>query len=240
MKKRLDQLLFERGLSDSRSKASALIMSGNVYVEGVRRDKPGWQVVDDTTITIKESPQYVSRAGQKLASANEKLKLDMHGKTVLDIGSSTGGFSDYCLQNGAQKIYAVDVGTHQLHERLRNDPRVVVMEQTDIRNAQLPEKVDIVVADVSFISLRQIIPVIGRFIKPDGSILVMCKPQFEAGAAEASKHKGVIKNDTLRRRILKDFEDWLKQHGYRVRGKADSEVSGSKGNIERFYLLDPK
>ncbi|MEX0749084.1 MAG: TlyA family RNA methyltransferase [Candidatus Saccharimonadales bacterium] len=239
MKIRLDHLVHQCGLAESRTQAAALIMAGKVRVDGVRRDKPGWQTDAGADLSLEAAMQYVSRAGLKLASVNAKFGVDFKRKTVLDVGSSTGGFSDYALQQGATKVYAVDVGTNQLHERIRANSRVVVMEQTDIRVAQLPETVDIVVIDVSFISLRQVLPYIARFVAPQGIIMAMCKPQFEAGVAEASKHKGVIKNDTIRRRILKEFELWLKQHGFIVIDKADSAVAGAKGNIERFYLIKP-
>ncbi len=236
-KKRLDVLLVEKGLLESRNIAQRLIMAGKVEVEGVRRDKPGWQVEEDADITVKSGPQFVSRAGMKLASVAEKFNLDFKDKKVLDVGSSTGGFSDFALQQGAERVYAVDVGTHQLHERIRGNPRVVVMERTDIRDANLPEAVDIVLIDVSFISLREVLPHVKQFLHQESLAVAMCKPQFEAGVKDASKHKGVIKNDTLRRRILKSFEQWLIGNSYAVIDKADSKLSGAKGNIERFYLL---
>lgn len=273
MKHRLDQLLVHKGLAESRSKAESLIMSGAVFVDGVRRDKPGWYTKETVDIHVQSPPQYVSRAGEKLASANQKFNIDFSSMTVLDVGSSTGGFTDYALQHGAAKVYAVDVGTNQLHEKLRADPRIVIMEQTDIRDVvpvgrqhatrnhtsprlrvagtqhatdskfqipnsmSLPELTDIATIDVSFISLRAVLPYVAQCVKKDGVIIAMCKPQFEAGVKDATKHKGVIKNDRLRRDILKKFELWLKQNGFLVRDKADSEVAGAKGNKERFYLL---
>lgn len=233
---RLDQLLLDKELVETRTQAKSLIMAGQVTVDGIKRDKPGWQTAPDAVVALEAGPKYVSRAGLKLESANAKFGIGFTGKIVLDVGSSTGGFTDYALQNGATRVYAVDVGTHQLHERLRGHPRVVVMEQTDIRHADLPETAEIAVVDVSFISLRLILPYVAQFMKTDGLILAMCKPQFEAGVKEASKHKGVIKNDTIRRRILREFECWARQH-FQVVDKADSEVKGQKGNLERFYLL---
>ncbi len=267
MKQRLDQILVERNLAESRSKAEALIMSGVVWVDGVRRDKPGFYIKDTTDVQIESPPQYVSRAGEKLASANRKFGVNFTDAVVLDVGSSTGGFTDYALQNGAARVYAVDVGKHQLHEKLHGDERVVVMEQTDIRdhtpalrqggqsfdaaqdrhaarntqhvsNTELQfEAPDIVTIDVSFISLRNILPAVTTLVSSDVHIIAMCKPQFEAGIKDATKHKGVIKNDRLRRDILKQFETWLKQNGFVVQDKADSIVKGAKGNMERFYLL---
>lgn len=237
MKQRLDHILVEKGLAESRSQAEALIMSGVVFVDGVRRDKPGFHTEKTADIYVQSPPQYVSRAGAKLASANNKFNLDFRGAVVLDVGSSTGGFSDYAVQQGAGKVYAVDVGTNQLHEKLRADDRVVVMERTDIREASLPERADIGVVDVSFISLRAVLPYVAHHITPGGYIIAMCKPQFEAGVKDATKHKGIIKNDRLRRDILKRFDLWLTHTGFAVRDKADSNVKGAKGNVERFYLI---
>ncbi|MEX0934560.1 MAG: TlyA family RNA methyltransferase [Candidatus Saccharimonadales bacterium] len=237
-KTRLDHLLYKLGFTESRSQATALIMSGKVKIKDRIIDKPGWQVgdIDTDDIEILQPLRYVSRAGLKLESANDKFKLDFKSKIVLDTGSSTGGFSDYALQQGAAKIYAVDVGTNQLHERIRSNPKVITMEKTDIREADIPEPADIGLVDVSFISLKQVLPSVFKFIKPQGFVVAMCKPQFEAGVKDATKHKGVIKNDRLRREILKDFEAWARQY-YQVVDKADSLISGAKGNIERFYLL---
>lgn len=236
-KTRLDQLLFERGLAVSRSKAEAMIMAGLVKVDDKRVDKAGFFVKPEAIITIKELPQYVSRAGGKLASVTDKLKLDFSGKIVLDVGSSTGGFTDYALQHGAQKVYAIDVGTGQLDYGIRTDDRVVVMERTDIRDVtDLPDKIDYVVIDVSFISLKLVLPAVARLIHPQTIVVAMAKPHFEADYITASKHKGVIKNDSIRREILKKVEDFM-QFQFVILDKADSEVRGRKGNQERFYKL---
>ncbi len=234
---RLDQTLFDRGLAVSRSKAEAMIMAGLVKVDGMRIDKSGYFVKPDATIDIKPTAQYVSRGGDKLASVAGKLKLDFAGKIVMDVGSSTGGFTDYALQHGAQKVYAVDVGTGQLYYSLRTDDRVVVMERTDIRDVgELPDKIDYVVIDVSFISLKLILPAVARLINSKSVVIAMAKPHFEADYVTASKHKGVIKNDTIRREILKKVEEFMKRQ-FVIVAKADSEVLGRKGNKERFYLL---
>jgi 23S rRNA (cytidine1920-2'-O)/16S rRNA (cytidine1409-2'-O)-methyltransferase len=238
MKGRLDQRLVNLGLSINRSKAGALIMTGRVYVDGVRVDKAGHFVKDGADISIKPGDLYVSRAGRKLASVADKLKLDFKDKVLLDVGSSTGGFTDFALQNGARKVYAVDVGTQQLDWKLRNDPRIVVMEKTDIRDVQaLPDPIDIVTIDVSFISLRLVLPAVRSLISGQTQIVAMAKPHFEADRRTASMHRGVIKNDTIRRDILKRLEEWLRQNGFVVKAKADSEVAGMKGNVERFYVL---
>jgi 23S rRNA (cytidine1920-2'-O)/16S rRNA (cytidine1409-2'-O)-methyltransferase len=225
------------GLVPSRAKAEAMIMAGQVKVNGEVIDKAGYFVPPDADISLIAPPPYVSRGGGKLASVADKLGLDFRGKIVLDVGSSTGGFTDYALQHGALKVYAVDVGTGQLDWRLRQDPRVVVMERTDIRDVQmLPESIDIVLIDVSFISLRLVLPSIAKLISPRTQVIAMAKPHFEADRITASKHKGVIKNNTIRREILKRVETFMREW-FVIVAKADSEVLGRKGNQERFYLL---
>ncbi|HSX45182.1 MAG TPA: TlyA family RNA methyltransferase [Candidatus Saccharimonadales bacterium] len=237
MKIRLDNLLVERGLVPSRTKGEAVIMAGLVKVDGQRIDKAGYFVKPDVQIEIKELPKYVSRGGDKLASVASKLKLDFRGKIVMDVGASTGGFTDYVLQHGAQKVYAIDVGHGQLDYKLRTDDRVVVMEKTDIRSVtELPDKIDYVVIDVSFISLELIMPAVANLIDKKAKVLAMAKPHFEADYKTASKHKGVIKNDTIRRQILKKVEIFLGRW-FVVLDKADSKIAGRKGNVERFFLL---
>jgi 23S rRNA (cytidine1920-2'-O)/16S rRNA (cytidine1409-2'-O)-methyltransferase len=188
---------------------------------------------DDVQLTV--AVQYVSRAALKLASVSELLKLDFRGKTVLDVGSSTGGFTQYALKQGAVKVIAVEVGTDQLHPTLRSDARIELHEQTDIRDIKtLSSPVDMVVMDVSFVSLRDILPSVAKLVTTRTQLVAMVKPQFEVG--QDVKHKGVIKNDRMRRDILQSFESWAKQR-FVVIDKADSEVAGAKGNRERFYLL---
>jgi 23S rRNA (cytidine1920-2'-O)/16S rRNA (cytidine1409-2'-O)-methyltransferase len=234
MKRRLDQLLADSKLADTRSQAENYIKLGYVTVDGQVAQKPGQMVGLGSVIKIDLQDRYVSRAGYKLASVAEALGIDFQGKVVLDVGSSTGGFTDYALQHGASKVIAVDVGTNQLHQKLRSNPAVDLFENTDIRDiAELPYKVDIVVIDVSFISLRDVLHHIAKLAK-GADIVAMLKPQFESGSS--SKHKGVIKNDRMRREILKDFEAWA-HNRFVVVAKADSEVAGAKGNLERFYLL---
>lgn len=228
--------MLELGLTGTRSQAESYIKLGEVKVNGEVVTKPGFLVGDHAKIEISAQEQYVSRAALKLASVAETLKLDFMGKVVLDVGSSTGGFTDYALRRGAKLVIAVEVGTNQLHHSLQGNPKIELHEQTDIRNVkQLSATPDIVVADVSFISLRQILPSVALLIDKNTQIVAMVKPQFEAGES-AQKHKGVIKNDKIRRDILKDFESWA---GLRfvIDDKADSAVSGAKGNQERFYLL---
>lgn len=234
-KQRLDILMAQRGLVNSRSQAESWIGLGKVTVDGRPATKPGQFVNEAADVRLTASEQYVSRAGLKLASVAKLLGLDFRGKVVLDVGSSTGGFTDYALQHGAAKVYAVDVGTDQLHPSLHGNDKIELHEKTDIREFHLETKPDITVMDVSFISLREILPHIARELSgPDTVIAAMLKPQFEAGKQQVNK--GVIKNDAVRRQILKDFETWAKQY-FVILDKRDSEVAGSRGNRERFYLL---
>lgn len=233
-KLRLDYFVHKIGLAETRSQAENYIKLGYITVNGAVITKPGYFVREDAKIANIQGKKYVGRAGLKLASVAETLKLKFKDKVVLDVGSSTGGFTDYALQNGAKKVYAVDVGTDQLHPSLHGNPKIELHEKTDIRNFVPEQLPDIVVMDVSFISLREILPHIAGISGPKTLVVAMLKPQFEAGAA--TRHKGVIKNDAVRRDIMKDFEQWVKQY-FTVLDKADSDVAGSKGNRERFYLL---
>jgi 23S rRNA (cytidine1920-2'-O)/16S rRNA (cytidine1409-2'-O)-methyltransferase len=224
-----------QGFADTRSQAENLIRLGEVMIEGKVIIKPGYFVAEDAKIKVTANERYASRAGLKLASVAHIFNLDFKNKVVLDVGSSTGGFTDYALQHGAAMVIAVDVGTDQLHPKLRSHEKIELHEQTDIRDIhELSQIPDFVVIDVSFISLREILPHITNLISRDTVIAAMLKPQFEAGAN--SKHKGVIKNERVRRQILQDFEAWIKQR-FVILNKADSGVSGTKGNQERFYLL---
>jgi 23S rRNA (cytidine1920-2'-O)/16S rRNA (cytidine1409-2'-O)-methyltransferase len=229
MKIRLDQAVVKKGLVSTRSQAETYIKLGNVTVGGKTIQKPGFLVQEHAVIELTAKEQYVSRAGLKLASIAKQFEVDFKGKTVLDVGSSTGGFTDYALQHGAKKVFAVDVGTNQLHPTLRNDPRIELYEQTDIRNFITDEKIDVVVIDVSFISLRQILPTVKKLSHKNTAILAMVKPQFEATADS-------VKHDRMRRDILKNFEAWAAKD-FVIVAKADSAVAGEKGNLERFYYL---
>lgn len=251
-KTRLDQLMVTKGLVSSRSQAESWIGLGKVTVDGKIAHKSGLFVREDADVTLTAEDRYVSRAGLKLASVAKMLQIAFKGKTVLDVGSSTGGFTDYALQNGAAKVYAVDVGTEQLHPSLRGDSRIDLHEKTDIRsvvigkfikdddkfggsNTLIANVPDVVVIDVSFISLRDILPHIAAELSDkDTQVVAMLKPQFEAGRHQINR--GVIKNDSIRRQILKDFEQWAKQY-FVIVDKRDSDVPGSKGNRERFYRL---
>lgn len=249
MKQRLDKEILRRGLVVSRSQAEDIIRRGFVTVKNAPITKAGFLIDETTPIQIKPRVSFVSRAGEKLYSVIDMLNFNFNDKIVLDVGSSTGGFTDVALRFGARKVIAVDVGTDQMHPLLRRDNRIELHEKTDIRNVCLKqaeqkamsneqrieiEKPDIILIDVSFISLRDILPHCSKLIAPSSLIVAMAKPQFEAGAY--AKHKGVIKNDKMRRDILKDLENWV-QSLFIIVNKADSEVTGVKGNRERFYLL---
>jgi 23S rRNA (cytidine1920-2'-O)/16S rRNA (cytidine1409-2'-O)-methyltransferase len=235
MKQRLDQYLAQQGLVTTRSQAESYIKLGRVKVNKQTITKPSFLVSVSDEVKLATSERYVSRAGLKLASVADAFKLKFEGKTVLDVGSSTGGFTDYALQHGAGKVIAVDVGTDQLHPSLLGNPKIELHEKTDIRELQPEDAIDIVLIDVSFISLRDILPYIATIVSGQAVIVAMVKPQFEAGK-DGMKHKGVIKNERMRRDVLKSFESWA-QNRFVVLDKADSQVSGRHGNQERFYLL---
>ena len=234
-KLRLDTYLAYKKLVPTRSQAEGAIKLGSVTINGKVVTKPGTFVPENAVVRLNEAERYVSRAGLKLASVAQILKLDFRDNTVLDVGSSTGGFTDYALQHGAKKVYAIDVGTDQLHPSLRRNSAIELHEKTDIRDFYLEDKPDIVVIDVSFISLREILPHLARELTSNSThIAAMLKPQFEAGKDQTNK--GIIKNDAVRRQILRDFEQWAKQY-FVIVDKRDSDVAGAKGNQERFYLL---
>ncbi len=241
MKQRLDKALVERGLVSSRSQAENFIRLSKVLVNGRVVTKAGWFVNDDDKLELQIQQQLVSRAGLKLASVAEALRLDFRDKVVLDVGSSTGGFTEFALQAGARLVYAVDVGSDQMDKKLRQDPRIELHEKTDIRDFELnPQQArpDLILIDVSFISVRQILPgILTNLTKPATQLAVMLKPQFEA--EKSFLNKGVIKNEKYRRQVLVEFENWVRDVAVIV-AKQDSAVSGKKGNIERFYLLKPK
>lgn len=240
MKQRLDKYLFAQGLVNSRSQAESYIRLAQVTVNGETVTKPGTMIVDNDTVKLRAEEQYVSRAGLKLASVTQALDINFSDATVLDVGSSTGGFTDFALRRGAAKVVAVDVGTEQLHHSLRLDSRIELHEKTDIRvyaqrwQATKSPVFDVVVMDVSFISLREILPSVATLCTAKTEVIAMVKPQFEAGRTQVNK--GIIKNDTVRRRILKEFEQWV-QSLFIIVDKTDSEVAGTKGNRERFYKL---
>ena len=231
---RLDQEMVSRGLAATRSQAGNYIKLGYVSVDGKPADKPGTPVSSESKINLTLKEQYVSRAALKLAGAADEFGLDFKNKVVLDVGSSTGGFTDYVLRRGAKKIIAVDTGTNQLHPSLRDNPKIELYENTDIRDFTPGAAPDIVLADVSFISLRQVLPRVAGISNKSTVIIAMLKPQFEAG--KGALNKGVVKNSSLRRQILRDFELWSRKL-FVIQNKVDSSVAGAHGNIERFYQL---
>lgn len=237
MKKiRLDQLLVEKGLAESREKARRVILAGQVLVDGQPSPKPGQALSPDRGIVLKEAERFVSRGGEKLEGAMEAFKLDLTGKVCLDIGSSTGGFTDCMLQHGAVKVYAVDVGKGQLHWKLREDPRVTVMEGVNARYltpAKFAESADFASIDTSFISLTNILPAVKGLLKPGGEIVSLIKPQFEAGKEEVDKGRGVITDPAIHETVVSKIRkfgteelclEWL--------GLATSPLKGPKGNVE--------
>ena len=236
-KRRIDSLLVDRGLVESRAKAQALIMAGEVVVEGKAAIKAGTLVAEEAAITIRQPPPFVSRGGIKLDHALDRFQLDVSSKVVADIGASTGGFTDCLLQKGASLVYAVDVGYGQLDYRLRQDKRVVVMERVNARYPiTLPEKVDLATMDLSFISVEKVIPSVARLLKDNGYLLVLIKPQFEAKRNEVGRG-GVIKQPQVHARVLGRFIAWAVGHGFRLGGLVASPILGASGNKEFFVLL---
>lgn len=238
---RLDALLVEKGLSESRERAKALIMEGNVFVEGERADKPGISYPNDASIEIKGGGlPYVSRGGLKLEKAIRLYGLDLSGSICMDIGASTGGFTDCMLQNGAEKVYAVDVGYGQLAWSLRTDPRVVNLERTNIRyvtGEQVPDELDFGSVDVSFISLTLVLPVLQKLLRPGGRGLCLLKPQFEAGKGKVGK-KGVVRELATHLEVCRKIYDFLPALGMSLLGVTFSPIKGPQGNIEYLYFFE--
>lgn len=232
---RLKLALVNQKLVSSRTKAEDYIKLGLVRVNGKKVSDPEYLLAPIDKLSLSQSRSYVSRGGLKLESIANVLKLDFENKIILDVGSSTGGFTDYALQHGAMKVIAIDSGTNQLHPSLRSDQRIDLREQVDIRSINSVEKVDLVLVDVSFISLRSVLPKVITLINPATPILALFKPQFEAAKNELNK--GIVKNSNFRRNLIREFETWLVSQKIITISKADSSIEGSKGNSERFYLL---
>lgn len=241
MKERLDILLVKRNLAESREKAKAIIMSGNVFVEGQREDKAGSTFSDEVQIEIKgHTLPYVSRGGLKLEKAIANFDVDVHGKVCTDVGSSTGGFTDCMLQNGAVKVFAIDVGRGQLAWKLRQDERVVCMEKTNIRYVtpeDLGEPVDFSSIDVSFISLTKVLEPIRNYLTEHGQIVALIKPQFEAGREKVGK-KGVVREASTHMEVIEKVRDYALSIGFRVRNLEFSPIKGPEGNIEYLIHLE--
>jgi 23S rRNA (cytidine1920-2'-O)/16S rRNA (cytidine1409-2'-O)-methyltransferase len=236
--RRLDQALVERGLVESRQRAQMLIRAGEVRLDGVVADQADQRVAPDAEVEVAARPRYVGRGGEKLAGALDDLGVDPGGRVCLDAGASTGGFTDALLQRGARQVYAIDVGYGQLAWRLRQDERVVVIERTNIRDLASLEgpTPDLAVGDLSFISLRLVVPAIRRLITPAGEILVLLKPQFELGRGRVAKG-GVVRSQDDRDEALTSFIEWAASEGLTVLGTAASRVAGAKGNQEYFVHM---
>lgn len=238
-KERLDKLLVERGLVPTRSKAQRLIMAGEVQVNGERLDKPGTAVSLEATITLKSSMPYVSRGGYKLAGALSEFGIDVNGRVCADVGACTGGFTDVLLQNGAVRVFAIDVGYGQLDWKLRQDERVTVLERTNARHlVELPEPVSFVGIDVSFISLKLILPAVKKWLAAEADIVALIKPQFEAGPRQVGKG-GIIKDTAVHEAVLTDILEWATNHDLAPVALMRSPVKGTDGNVEFLAWLKP-
>ncbi|MFO0659728.1 MAG: TlyA family RNA methyltransferase [Polyangiaceae bacterium] len=242
-KERVDVLLVNRGLVESRAKAQALLMAGRVFVGEVRVDKPGTMLPNDSPLEVRgELNPYVSRGGLKLEGALRELAhlgLDPTGKVAVDVGASTGGFTDCLLRHGAVKVYAIDVGHGQLHAKLRSDPRVVSMEKTNAKSvtaATFAEPIELGVVDASFIGLRQLAASLAAMLAPNALLCAMVKPQFEVGREVARRAKGVIRDEDERAAAIQSATEALVEHGFTILGSCDAPISGPKGNLEHFVL----
>ncbi len=236
---RLDLLLVARGLAESRERAQAAVLAGEVLVEGRPAAKPGMRVAADAAVSVvARRPRYVSRGGEKLEHALRAFALPVAGAVAMDVGASTGGFTDCLLQHGAARVYAVDVGRGQLHWRLRRDPRVVVLERTHAARLDarvVPEEVDLATVDVSFISLARVLSAVAGRVRPGGSIVALVKPQFEAGRAQV--RKGVVRDPRVHREVLRRLARWIREQGWGVAGVTPSPLPGPKGNLEFFLWV---
>jgi len=241
---RLDVLLVERGLAESRAKAQAMIMAGQVRVADQVTLKPATAIQPDSVLTVDLGPRFVSRGGEKLDAALEAFHMDVTGFVCADVGASTGGFTDCLLQRGAAKVYAIDVGKGILHWKLRNDPRVVVMESTNARYVEsLPEQVSLITVDASFISLKILLPVIKKwdFVEEKtGGILALIKPQFEAGRKDVARGDGVIRDPEIHKQVLLDVLGFSEKEGFQIQGLIKSPLLGPKGNAEFLVWLGDK
>lgn len=232
---RLDQLIVDRGLAESKTRAQALVMAGHVFVGDVKAQKPGQQIAEDADVSVKGSDHpWVSRGGIKLAHALESFVIDVTGAVAIDVGSSTGGFTDVLLTHGASRVYAVDSGTNQLAWKLRQDPRVIVHEQTSARiltETHIPEPVDIIVCDASFIGLAKVLERPLSFAQPGAQLIALIKPQFEAGRDEVGKG-GVVRDPEVHQRVCDEVKLWLVEKGWTVCGLTTSPITGPQGNVE--------
>ena len=228
----------ERGLAESRAKAQALIMAGQVRVAGQTALKPATAIAADSVLTVDSGPRYVSRGGEKLEGALQAFPIDVTGYVCADVGSSTGGFTDCLLQRGAVKVYAIDVGKGILHWKLRNDKRVVVMEETNARYVEsLPEPISLVTVDASFISLKVLLPTIKKWINEQTDLICLIKPQFEAGKKDVARGDGVIRDPKIHKQVLVDVLTFAQNEGFGIHGLVKSPLLGPKGNAEFLVWL---
>lgn len=238
-RRRLDQALVERGLAGSRERAQTLIQAGLVTVGGTTANRPDQLVAADQAIAVAGTDGYVSRGGDKLAAALESFAIDVASRSCVDVGASTGGFTDVLLRRGASRVIAVDVGYGQLAWKLRQDPRVIVLERQNIRHLQaLPAAADLAVIDVSFISLRLVLPQVRILLAPPGDVIALVKPQFEVGKGEVGKG-GVVRDPAQHERVLSELNSYVRNVGYEPIGQIPSPVLGAKGNREFFMYLKP-
>lgn len=240
-KKRLDLAVYEQGFTESREKAKALIMAGQVYLNGKKELKSGAQVKEDDKIEVRgEKMPYVSRGGFKLEQAMKEFPISLEGKICMDIGASTGGFTDCMLQNGAEKVYSIDVGYGQLAWKLRTDERVINMERTNFRyvtEEEIPDPIDFSSVDVSFISLKIILPVLRERLAPEGQAVCLIKPQFEAGRENVGK-KGVVRDLKIHENVVRDITDFALENGFSLLGLTYSPIKGPEGNIEYLMYIE--
>jgi 23S rRNA (cytidine1920-2'-O)/16S rRNA (cytidine1409-2'-O)-methyltransferase len=239
-KTRLDRLVVERGLAESRAKAQALILAGQVRVGGQVVDRADANFTNDVEIIIDQGPRFVSRGGEKLEAALTAFPVEVKGRVCADVGSSTGGFTDCLLQHGAAKVYSIDVGKGILHWKLRNDPRVVIMEETNARYVEkLPEPANLVTIDASFISLKLLLPVVKGWLVPqEGEVIALIKPQFEAGRKIMAKNDGVVRDPDIHRQVLVEVLNFAREAGLSPKGLVKSPLTGPKGNVEFLAWLE--
>jgi len=237
-KKRLDQLLVEKGLTPTRSQALALVLSGKVLADGIIQTKPGTSLPIHASLELIAPPRYVGRGGLKLEKALAAFNVNPQNKICLDVGASTGGFTDCLLQHGAQKVYAVDVGKGQIAWKLRQNPKVTLLEKVNARNLsteEIPESIDLCVMDVSFISIKKILPAVKLLLKPEGQIIPLIKPQFEAGRKQVKK--GIVSDPAVHEEVLTDLLNWFSANGFKPEKLTHSPITGGDGNIEFLVLL---
>lgn len=239
-KQRLDDYLIERSHARDKDEAFIIVTEGRVFVEGQKAVSPSQMVLPSSQIKVKELMPYVGRGAYKLEGALDAFKVDVEGLVCIDIGAATGGFTQILLQRGAKKVYAVDTAKGKLALKLRGDPRVIVMEETDIRHLKkLPKLADIATIDISLISLTDILPHARRLLKPGGLVVALFKPQYETRDPAMLRH-GIVKDDASREQLLLNFTAWLREYGWKIESKIESSIRGSKGNVEYLFTLRPR